>query len=174
MPGGFPDGIAEKHTKGSGTLPRRWRWLALGVLAVVLAIAMLGTFGGADSPVRRAEGPAAALIVEAPSILRNGEFFEMHIVGRAREAIARPTFAVSSSYWRDLTINTMMPAPASEGYDGGYFVFEFDPLAAGQSIELKIDGQVNPPMFAGTRGAIAFRDGETVLAEMPVSLRVFP
>ncbi len=174
MSGGFPDGIAEKHAKGAGVLPRQLRWLAFGVLAIILAIALLGTFGGADDPIRRVEGQAASLIVEAPVVLRNGELFEMHVTGEARRALAKPTIAVSSTYWRDLTINTMIPAPASEDYDSGYFVFEFDPLEAGQSIELKIDGQVNPAMFAGTRGVIAFRDGNVVLAEMPVRLTVFP
>lgn len=170
----LPDGIRESQVTGKGGLSSKFRWFPLFILGSVLVLALLGTFGGLDSPVIEAEGEAGSLRVEAPAVLRNGEFFEMHITGVAHQALAKPTIAVSSRYWNDLTINTMLPAPASEGYEDGFFLFEFDPFEPGDRIDLKIDGQVNPPMFAGTRGAIEWRDGERVLAATPVELRVLP
>lgn len=174
MSGDFPDGIAERHQEASGELPLSLRWLMLGVLGIVLAMAMFGAFGGANGPPRRVASQDGVLTVHAPTLLRNGEFFEMRIVGEALRPVVRPTIAVASGYWRDLTINTMIPAPASESFDDGYFLFEFDSLEAGRSVELKVEGQINPEMFGGTQGVIAWRDGGTVLAETPVRLRVLP
>lgn len=170
----FPDGIDESHLKEPDGPVGRVRWFALVLLATILLVAMLGTFGGWENPKITDRGEAGSLTIEAPETLRNGEFFELHLTGAAHRAIAKPTLAVSSSYWRDLTINTMIPAPASEAYEDGFFLFEFDPLDAGKSIDLKIDGQVNPPMFAGTEGAVEWRDGDAVLARLPVRLKVFP
>lgn len=171
----LPDGISQSQVTGKGgALSLRLRWYPLFVLGAVVALAMFGVFGGLGSPVIEVEGDAGTLQVEAPAILRNGEFFEMHITGIAHEALAKPTIAVESRYWNDLTINTMLPAPASEGFKEGFFLFEFDPFEPGERIELKIDGQVNPSMFAGTEGAIEWRDGDRVLARTPIELRVMP
>lgn len=152
----------------------RLRWLSLIVLGAILAFAMFGKLGGADSPIVTVRGESGSLTVEAPAILRNGEFFEMHFLGQAHRPLAKPILAIESKYWQDLTINTMIPAPASETQEEGFFLFEFDPLDAGQAINLKVDGQVNPPMVGGTRGVVQWRDGDTVLAQTPIRLRVLP
>lgn len=170
----FPDGIDRSNLEGGGPLSLKLRWFVLFFLGAILALAMFGKLGGADSPVLVAKGQSGSLTVEAPATLRNGEFFEMHFAGQAHRALAKPTLAIASSYWQDLTINTMIPGPASEAYEDGFFLFEFDPIEAGKTINFKIDGQVNPPMFGGTRGTVQWRDGDTVLAEAPVRLRVLP
>lgn len=169
-----PDGIDKHNIEGGSDLSLKFSWFPLVILGAILAASFTGVFGGADSPIIRERGEAGSLIVEAPATLRNGEFFEMHFAGVAHEALAKPTLAIESSYWQDLTINTMLPAPASESFEEGYFLFEFDPVEAGTVIRLKVDGQVNPPMFGGTQGTIAWRDGDRVLAETPVRLKVFP
>lgn len=174
MNNAFPDGIDQSNVKGGSRLSLRFRWLVLVFLGAILAVAMSGALGGADSPIVTVNGKEGALTVEAPATLRNGEFFEMHFIGRAHQALAKPTLAIEGRYWQDLTINTMIPAPASESYEDGFFLFEFDPLDAGKAINLKVDGQVNPPMFGGTRGRLQWRDGDRVLAEVPIRLRVLP
>jgi hypothetical protein len=170
----FPDGIDHSNVDGGGPLSLKLRWFALFFLGAILALAMLGMLGGADSPMVAAKGKAGSLTIEAPATLRNGEFFEMHFAGQAHRALTKPTLAIGSSYWQHLTINTMIPAPASEAYEDGFFLFEFDPLEAGKTIDFKIDGQVNPALFGGTRGTVQWRDGDTVLAQTPVRLKVLP
>ena len=44
----------------------------------------------------------------------------------------------------------------------------------GETLDIKIDGQINPSLFAGTQGRIELRDGERVLAAVPVEMTVLP
>ena len=170
----YPDGLDARHADPSRMIARQFAWLALFVLAALLTAAMLGLFGGQPSPVRAAEGPAARLIVQTPRVLRNGEFFETRIRIEARRAIAKPVLAVSASYWRDITINTTHPEAASETARAGMLEFEYDPLQPGEVLDIKIDGQINPPLFAGNRGRIELRDDAAPIAAIPLSLRVMP
>jgi hypothetical protein len=62
------------------------------------------------------------------------------------------TLEVDARYWRDLTINTMMPAPSDETSEDGDYIFSYGPLKSGQKLTAKFDGQINPPLFAGTKG----------------------
>src|SRR3546814_16464114 len=70
--------------------------------------------------------------------------------------------AVTSALWHDMTVNTMIPAPAEESFKDGYFHFSYGPLDAGERLHVKIAGQINPPLFAGTRGEIAVFDGDQI------------
>lgn len=148
--------------------------LPVVVLGAILAAALLGTFGGGKSQPLRAESPAVALTVATPRTLRSGLFFETRIEVVARRDIRDVVIAVSPELWRDQTINTMIPSPEKEAADDGAFGFHFGPLAAGRSLTIKFDGQLNPPLFAGTRGTIAVRDGDTQLTAVPLHYRVWP
>jgi len=172
--GAFPDGISETHLRTGSPFGRPLRWFMLFVLGAILLAALLGVFGGLKNPTVTASGTAATLRVNAPAVLRNGEFFEMRYALEAHRPLAKPTIAVAQSYWRDITINTMVPAPASEGFEDGFFVFEFDSLESGQAIEFKIDGQINPSLFGGTKGMVEARDDERTLARAVMELRVLP
>lgn len=169
----FPDGIGPDHVENSRA-SRHSGWLPLLLLGALLLSALLGTYGGDTDPTRTATGPVAALHVTAPEILRNGEFFEIRVRIEARRAIAKPVLTISTGYWRHLTINTMIPAPAEEGHEDGHFTFGYDKLEAGQSLEIKIDGQINPARFGGTAGVVALHDDKTPLARIPIRLKVFP
>jgi len=170
----FPDGITEQHLRTGTPLAEYTRWFMLFVLGAILLAALLGVFGGHKKPTVTAEGTAATLRVDAPAVLRNGEFFEMRVLIEPKAAVARPVIAVAQPYWRDITVNTMIPAPASESYEDGYFVLEFDPIEPGKAIEFKVDGQINPSLFGGTEGVVEARDGDRVLARVPLELRVLP
>jgi len=168
----YPDGIGPDHLV-KGPSPMR-AWLPLAVLGAVLLVALSGVLGGQPNPVIAATSGSARLELKAPQVLRNGEFFELRIQSRAHQAIDRPVVAVSATYWRDLTINSMIPAPTEEGFADGYFTFEFAPLAAGEVLELKIDGQVNPPLVGVNRGVLELRDDTRVVARLNPALRVLP
>lgn len=171
----FPDGISEPHADpATGRGRGRRRWLALILLSALMIAALLGLFGGGKTRPVLAAGDTATLEVRTPRVIRNGEFFETHIRVTARAPIAKAVIAVDTTLWRDMTINTMVPAPSEESFKDGAFRFDYGPLKPGESIDIKIDGQINPPLFAGTRGTVAVLDGERELAAIPLHITVLP
>jgi hypothetical protein len=168
---GYPDGLAPRNLAAHGG---RWNWLSLALLGALMAAALLGAFGGGKARPRAADADAARLEVSAPRVIRNGEFFEIRVRVAAKRPVGKAVLAVPTGLWRDMTINTMIPAPAEEKAERGTFRFDYGPLAPGDVLDIKIDGQINPPLFAGTRGAIALQDGDRALASIPLRIRVLP
>lgn len=93
---------------------------------------------------------------------------------QADRPLADATLAVSADLWRDMTINTMIPAPADEVLKSRSYRFAYGPLAAGDTLQVKIDGQINPPLFVGARGTIALYNGDDMSGRQPLRIRVFP
>jgi hypothetical protein len=168
-----PDGILDEHQAGRGG--PAWVTGAAGVLvlAAVLVAGILGVFG-AEGTVQ-AGGDVAMLSVNGPNRIRSGEFFEMRFTVIAREQIAEPVVTVAASVWKDITINTMVPAPAEESFSGEAYRFSFEPLSAGDRLVFQVDGQINPDHLPGlTSGEIELLDADRVLAELRYELGVLP
>ena len=155
-----------------GKLPRGS--VALVLLAILLTLAMLGYLGGGKSPRLFADSPQATLTVKTPIRLRSGLFFEQVVQVRARTPLADAVIGIGAPLWQDTTINSMIPAAADEGYEDGQYRLHYGPLKAGDSLTMKIDGQINPPLTVGTRGVIALFDGQRQIAEIPLHIRVLP
>ncbi len=170
----YPEGIGEEHTRRQSFVQHYMGWAALALLGALLALAMTGVLGGHPNPTVTADNDRAELTVNTPHILRSGEFFEMRFRVHARRPIAKPVLAVSHAYLRDLTLNTFKPSPAGESSDGTFYRMEFDALEAGEAFEVMIDGQVNPDLFAGTKGSIELLDDETPIARLPLELEIRP
>lgn len=168
----YPDGIDPAHAEPRGGGWRRW--IAVLLLAAIMLAALLGAFGGGKARPVIVDGDAARLEISTPRVIRNGAFFETHIRVTARAPVTNAVVAVDAGLWRDMTINTMIPAPGEESFKDGAFRFDYGPLKPGETLEIKIDGQINPPLFAGTRGTVAVLDGERQLAATPFQITVLP
>lgn len=118
--------------------------------------------------------PSANITLQLPERIRNGMFFEMRAKVETKRAFSDLTIAISSTYWRDMTINSMIPGAAGEKSENGRYLFSYGPIAANQMLTIKIDGQINPPLFGGTKGEILLMDGDAVIATIPVKMRVLP
>lgn len=168
-----PDGISEKMISG-----QRWRRhaspISFIILASIIPFALSGLAGGRPGPVRSENFGAARLEVKTPSVIRNGEFFETRIRIEAGRDVSDAVLAISPSLWTDMTINSMIPAAAEESFKGGTYRFSYGKLRAGETLVVKIDGQINPPLFGGTRGNIALFNGERRLGSMPLQIKVLP
>ncbi|MHA6721874.1 hypothetical protein [Sphingomonas sp. RS2018] len=171
---GYPDGIAPDHADPRGWWNRHANLLSLAILGLLMALALSGLLGGAPNPVRFADLGPARLTVAAPTTLRNGLFFEMRWTVAARADIGKLVVAIPPSLWRDMTVNSMIPAAGEERFADGRFRFHYGALKAGETLEIKIDGQINPPLTRGTAGDIALYDGDRRLGAMPVRIRVLP
>jgi len=171
----YPDGIVPAHADpATGTGRGRRRWLALILLSALMIGALLGVFGGGKVRPLTATSDAATLEIRTPRVIRNGVFFETLIRVTARAPIEQAVFAVDAPLWRDMTINTMLPAPSDESFQDGAFRFDYGPLKPGETLTIKIDGQINPPLFAGTQGNVVVLDGERELAAIPLRITVLP
>ncbi len=170
----FPDGIDASHASPVGGLRAHASPLAFVFLGCLLAIAMTGQLGGAPAPVTLVRAPAADLEVKLARPLRSGLFFETHIRVVARRDIAKPVIGVDASLWRDLTINSQIPAAADESFADGQYRFAYPGLKAGDTLEIKIDGQTNPPLVGHLAGGITLLDGDASLATTHVLVPVLP
>lgn len=170
MPQSAPDGISKDNERSSGG-PSPLPILFLGA---ILAAGLGGLYGGQSDPVREVRADGTTLSVRAPATLRNGMFFETVIEVTPTRPVDDLVIAVSDGLWREMTINTMIPAAQEESHAHGNQRFSFGKAAPGDTLRFKIDGQVNPPLFAGTSGEITVFDGERKLVGLPVRMRVLP
>ena len=167
----YPDGIEPADTKGGGA---RFNWISLAVLGLFMVAALLGVFGGGKARSMVMEAPAATLEVHTPRVLRSGLFFETRIRVTAKTPIADAVIVIPASLWRDMTINTMIPAPSEEKAEKGAFRFSYGELKPGEMLDIKVDGQINPPLFAGNSGTIELHDGDRPIAAIPIEITVLP
>jgi hypothetical protein len=170
----FPDGIDASHAKALSGLRAHASPLAFLILGALVAIATTGLLGGRSSPITVVSAPAASLEVKLARPLRSGLFFETRIRIVARRDIPKPVVGVDATLWRDLTINSHIPAAADESFKGGQYRFEYGALKTGDTLEIKIDGQTNPPLIGYLTGNITLLDGDTRLTETHLSIPVLP
>ncbi len=169
----LPDGIDEAHVAEKHGIRRHESVIALGILTVIVLAAAVGFFGRPDS-ARTASGTAGDLEVFGPSLIRNGEFFEMRFRIRATETIGEPVIAVEDAVWEDLTVNTLIPAATDETHEDGRFLFTFAELPAGEEFLFKVDLQINPDFLGANEGRIALLDGEDEITSLEYELGVLP
>lgn len=169
----WPDGIdgAKGDARGRDAFATP---LAALLLVIPLTFAFVGLAGGQPNPVETVEFGDAALTMKMPSIIRNGELFETEIVVTPNRTIEDAVLSVDASLWRDMTINSFFPTAEQEDYRNGAFRFSFGRLDPGEPLRVKIDGQINPPLFAGNEGAIALFDGDRLIGASRRTVRVLP
>lgn len=168
-----PEGIEQSHIhEAGGSIFRRWPF-GLAGLAAVLALAFFGVYGKHGQ--RAASGNEALLRVEGPERLRNGEFFEMVLTVRAQNDIQDLVVLVASDVWRDVTVNTLLPDPSEHGFRDGSYEFRFGPLGAGETLNVKVDAQINPSHTPSVNeGTIEIADGDMVVATLNYAMEVLP
>ena len=168
----LPDGIGAEHI---APLPRHRRpgIASLMVLAVLVGLGLSGQAGGGhvERALRNADGHFS---VRWPQVTRSGNVLQTRLRVVADRPIGRLVIGIEPGLWRQLTTNSTLPQADSETYRGGLWRFSFGKLDAGQSFEWQIAQQVNPSLWGINRGRLVFLDGERVLAEVPLTLRVWP
>jgi len=167
-----PDGISTEHI---ALRPRHRRpaVISLLILGAVVATGLSGLAGG-----RRAEhvvhNAAGAFSFTAPDVVRNGELLESRARVIAERPIGKLVIGIEPALWRELTTNSTVPQAGEESYRDGLFRFTFDRLEAGATFEFQVAQQVNPSLWGVNRGRVVFLDGDRVLAEIPIAMRVLP
>ena len=174
MPSRCPDGIVEAHHRTSRFWGRHASPASLVLLGLLIAAALAGLLGGQPKARMVRETSTVRLEVDISNVVRNGVFFETRIRITPKRPVGALVLGISPALWRDLTITSMMPAASGEESRDGLFRFEYGPAPAGETVEIKIDGQVNPELFGGTRGDIVVLDGDVELVRLPSRIEVRP
>jgi len=169
-----PDGISEEDARPHTGRHGRASPASFIILAALLLLALTGLFGGDPNPVRTAETDAARIEVKAPAILRNGMTFETVIRIMPKRPVGALTLAIAPSFWRNITINDMVPAADQEEMRDGLLRFTYGSAEPGHPVEIRINGQINPPLFGGAEGEIAVYDADRRLVGLTASMRVRP
>jgi hypothetical protein len=150
-----------------------YRRLGLAVLTLIVLAALAGVFGQ-ESTTTVAAAREAALSVEAPPHLRGGLLFQARFEIEAKRRLAHPKLVLSSGWLDSMTLNTVAPTPLSENSGPDGLSMAFEELAAGQTLIVWTDWQVNPTNV-GRRGEDAtLFDGRTQIASADRTVTVFP
>lgn len=166
----FPDGLSRNNIERSGGANPA----PLLLLLVLLGAGLFGMFGGQPNASIQTTRGATTLKVTAPQILRSGMIFETIVEVSSRQSVDNLVIGISDPLWREMTINTMIPAAEEEENKNGFHRFSFGRLEAGDTFRFKIDGQINPPLLAGTKGMFVAFDGEGEIISAPVAVKVLP
>lgn len=167
-----PDGVGDQHAQPIAGWRHHASPLSLVAFGSVIVLGLSGVLGHERD--WRAEANGVALEVHAPETTRNGEFFEMRIDVRSERRIGELVIGMEAALWEDMTVNTMIPAPAEEESSDGQFRFVFAALEPETTFHYKLDLQVNPDIVGGNEGTIAVYDGEQMLADTRISIMVLP
>lgn len=170
----LPDGLGHQHLEADRGVGRHASLLSIIVLGLFMAIALSGVLGGGFNSRLQIENDRVALTYAGPTTLRNGMFFEAHVLVKAMKPIGKLEVALDPTLVHDLTMNSMVPAAADETFENGDIRYSFDKLDAGDTFDIKFDFQINPSLFKGTKGHITAYDGDTELADLPVTIAVLP
>ncbi|MEQ8179065.1 MAG: hypothetical protein RIA10_12115 [Amphiplicatus sp.] len=169
----YPIGVQTEHLRPS-PMRRPMNVAAVLILAGFLGAALTGAFGGGAQRRSETESAAARFAVEAPAIHRNGKFFETRFIVEARADIGEAVIAVDETLWRDMTLNTLTPAPEKESFADGAFRFSFGPLKTGDTLVFKTDLQINPSLAGENSGSVALYDGNRRLASLDLAMQARP
>ncbi len=149
------------------------RRVFFSLLTLVLVLALLNVFG--QSPIgSRVETAAGILEVSAPEDVRGGIYFQGRFRISAREEIEQATLVLDSGWAESMHINTIEPSPVGEASRDGKLALDFGHVAAGDSITVYLQFQVNPNNLGRRSQDVHLYDDTELLATAERTVMVWP
>jgi hypothetical protein len=145
--------------------------VALFVAIVVLALA---GFAGQRGTTEHAAGAQATLSVAAPDTVRGGIFFQARVTVVAKADLEHPRIVLGRGWVEGLQVNSIEPGAQSEASRDGRLVLSYDKLAAGDTLALWFQFQVNPTQPGRRDFSVELDDAERPIARVDRKLRVLP
>jgi hypothetical protein len=145
--------------------------VALFVAIVVLALA---GFAGQRGSTDHAAGAQATLSLGAPETVRGGLFFQARVTVVAEEDVEHPRIVLSRGWVEGLQVNSIEPAAQSEASRDGRLVLSYDKVAAGDTLALWFQFQVDPTQPGRRDFSVELDDAEQPIARISRQLRVLP
>jgi hypothetical protein len=171
----IPDGLTlRRHRDLVGRERRPWtRRVLLMLLAAFLLLGLGNTYGQRPATARAASAEAT-LEVYAPDRVRGGVFFMARVRVEAHSELEKATLVLDPGWLEQMHLNTLEPAPVEETSRDGRLAFDFGPLAAGRSLIVFMQFQVNPTNVGRHSQDLELYDGERRLVHIDRSITVLP
>jgi hypothetical protein len=149
------------------------RRVFFALLTVVLLVGLANAFG--QSPTgSRVDAQAATLEVSAPLDVRGGLYFQGRYRITAREEIEKATLVLASGWLESMHINTIVPSPVGESSRDGDLALDFGHVAAGDSITVYLQFQVNPNNLGHRSQDVRLYDDTELLATAQRHVTIWP
>ncbi|HEY6761811.1 MAG TPA: hypothetical protein VI318_20090 [Baekduia sp.] len=154
----------------------RGLWVRRGVLALFAVVVVLALAGVAGQPgsTSRADAPAATVAVGMPDAVRGGLFFQAKVDIAARRDVEHPRLVLNSGWTEGMQVNSIEPGAESESSRDGRLVLSYDRLAAGDTMTIWFQFQVDPTQPGRRDFGLELDDAERPLARVPRTITVFP
>jgi hypothetical protein len=154
----------------------RGLWARRAIVAAFVAIALLALvgFAGQHGTTEHAAGAQATLSVAAPNTVRGGIFFQARVTVVAEQDVEHPRIVLGRGWVEGLQVNSIEPAAQSEASRDGRLVLSYDKLAAGDTLALWFQFQVNPTQPGRRDFSVELDDAERPIARVDRKLRVLP
>ena len=149
------------------------RRVFFALVTIVLLLGLVNTFG--QSPTgSEVEAPAARLEVSAPVDVRGGLYFQGRFRITAHEEIAKATLVLAPGWLESMHINTIEPSPVGEASRDGDLALDFGHVAAGDSITVYLQFQVNPNNLGRKSQDVRLYDDTELLATAQRDVTIWP
>lgn len=167
---GFPEDLGHRHFRRPAPIGRHAGPLSLLGLGSIAA-ALFGAFGGHGLERQVADGEGARLEIEAPAVLRNGEFHEGQATVPRKRPVADLVLAVEPGLRRPMTQASMLSAAPEESFEAGAFRLSYGPVPADEPTLVEMEFQIDPALLGDVAGPVSGLDGETDLSSLPIAVR---
>ena len=169
-----PQSLTLKGNRDATEVYALWaRRAFFALVTIVLLLGLANSFG--QSPTgSQVDSPAALLEVSAPVDVRGGLYFQGRYRITAHEEIEKATLVLASGWLESMHINTIEPSPVGEASRDGDLALDFGHVAAGDSITVYLQFQVNPSNVGRRSQDVRLYDDTTLLATAERVLTIWP
>ena len=169
-----PDCISlAAHRDHHHPVERGFRWAVVALLVAICVAGLAGVFGQRHEDVTAA-ARAARLELRAPAVLRSGLLFQGRFRVAAEGQLRKPTLVLDAGWFDAVSVNAVVPEPATSWSEGGRVAFAFPALREGDTMTVYVDLQMNPTTAGKREQGVELRDGNRTIASIHRSVPVFP
>ena len=154
----------------------RGLWARRAVMTLLLAVAVLALTGvfGQRGRTHAAAGSRATLKLGVPDAVRGGLLFQAKVEIAAHQAIEHPRLVLGQGWAEGMQMNTIEPGAQSESSRDGRLLLSYDKLAAGDTMTIWFQFQVDPTESGRRDFSLELDDAEQPVARVAHQLTVFP
>ncbi|MDX6425675.1 MAG: hypothetical protein QOD52_1080 [Gaiellaceae bacterium] len=151
-----------------------WIRRALLALPTLLVLVGLANLFGQRPTSTVVTGSAAKLTVVAPTHGPSGLIYAARFRIDAIKELKHATLLLDGGWADGYTVNGQAPQPITQGSSNGKLNFGFGHIPAGQQVTFWLSLQINPTTIGRHRQNVWLYDGNTLVAEVKRSIRIFP